>query len=208
MGFQEFKQIDRSDQGQLDNFSKGVANISLALRGNKGRVQNARGGGVKGSHAILVGLSGRVAAVINSILDTDTGIDNGQKCGGHTDKGNSTTVETSSHTGNVQQDTTSNGQKWFTSTQLVGTQGVEEGIDGGGAFVGFPAIQNAHGKINAIFRKVGLNAITVNLVHGRIHHGETAVVAFGVHARRIEQLRIERVQECAMGNDIDIVRNG
>ena len=130
MRFEEFEQIRRPDKCQLQDLTKPIGNIAPILRNDEGRIEQTRTRRVEGSHTVLVRFIRNTAAVIDTILHSHTGIDNGKKCGGHTDKGNAAAVKTGRHSSNIKQDSATNREERLTATELVGTEVVEELIDG------------------------------------------------------------------------------
>ena len=130
MRLEKLEQIRRPDQGKLEDLAKSIGNIAPILRGNEGRVEKTGTRRIEGPNTVLVSFVRDTTAIIDSILHSHTGIDNGKKCGGHADKRNATTVQASRHTSNIKKDSTSNREEWLTTAQLVGAKVVEELIDG------------------------------------------------------------------------------
>ena len=129
MSLEKLKQIRRPNQGKLEDLAKSIGNIAPILRGNEGRVEKTGTRRIEGPNTVLVSFVRDTTAVIDSILDSHTGIDNGKKRGGHTDKWNATTVQAGRHTGNIKKDSTSNREEGLTTAQLVGAKVVEELIN-------------------------------------------------------------------------------
>ena len=130
MRLEELEQIRRPDKCQLQDLTKSIGNIAPILRNDEGRVEQTRTRRIEGSNTVLVRLIRDTTAVIDSILHSHTGINNGKECGGHTDKWNTTSVKASRHAGNIKQDSATNCEEGLTTTELVGTEVVEELIDG------------------------------------------------------------------------------
>ena len=129
MSLEKLKQIRRPNQGKLEDLAKSIGNIAPILRGNEGRVEKTGTRRIEGPNTVLVSFVRDTTAVIDSILHSHTGIDNGKKRGGHTDKWNATTVQAGRHTGNIKKDSTSNREEGLTTAQLIGAKVVEELIN-------------------------------------------------------------------------------
>jgi hypothetical protein len=127
MRLEKLEQIRRPDQGKLEDLAKSIGNIAPILRGNEGRVEKTGTRRIEGPNTVLVSFVRDTTAVIDSILHSHTGIDNGKERGGHTDKWNATSVQAGRHT-------TSNREEGLTTAQLVGAKVVEEFINGLYAF--------------------------------------------------------------------------
>ena len=130
MRLEELEQIRRPDKCQLQDLAKSIGNIAPILRNDEGRVEQTRTRRIEGSNTVLVRLIRDTTAVIDSILHSHTGINNGKERGGHTDKWNTTSVKASRHAGNIKQDSATNREEGLTTTELVGTEVIEELIDG------------------------------------------------------------------------------
>jgi hypothetical protein len=130
MRLEEFEQIRRPDKCKLQDFTEPIGNIAPILSNDEGWVEQTRTRRVEGSNTVLVSLIRDTAAVIDSVLHSHTGIDNGKECGRYTDKRNATAVKAGRHAGNIKQDAATNCEEGFTTTELVGTEVVEELIDG------------------------------------------------------------------------------
>mmetsp|Transcript_32626 Transcript_32626/g.96161 ORF Transcript_32626/g.96161 Transcript_32626/m.96161 type:complete len:402 (+) Transcript_32626:1439-2644(+) len=208
MRLKKLEQIRRTDKGELEDLAESIGNIAPILRDDEGRVEKTGTRRIEGPNAVLVSFVRDTAAVINSILHSHTGIDNGKERGGHTDKWNATTVQAGRHTGNIKKASTSDCEEGLTTTQLIGTKVVEELINGIWPLVSLSTVEDSRRKLDALLNKVLADLIAIHLVNLSINHGKAAIVALGMDTGGIQHLGIGRIQQRSVGDHVHIVRDG
>lgn len=178
---QQAKELRAAHKGELHDFAHAVDEVAAVLGGDEGLVEPGGQRGVEGTDAVFERPHCRVVP-IDAALDADAGVDDGQQGGWNSDVRNAASVTAGGKADNVQETAAANGDDGLPPQQPKLTEVVENGLDGGKAFVELLAVEDDKLELDLMQIKVADDSRRVEGVDGTINDDETTLVAGGHEA--------------------------
>mmetsp|Transcript_40443 Transcript_40443/g.74001 ORF Transcript_40443/g.74001 Transcript_40443/m.74001 type:complete len:243 (+) Transcript_40443:864-1592(+) len=188
MRFQQIEQIRRPHQRQLEYLTKPIRYIPRILRRNKRRIQQTSRRRIETPHAVFVCFVRDATAVVDAVLHSDAGIDDGEEGGGYADEGYAATVEAGGHAGDVEDAAAADGEEGFATAEFVGAEIVEDGVDGTRPLIRLAPINHTRRQLNPSGREITPNPIPIQLIHLGIYDRKSCIIPLRMNTGCIQQL--------------------